>query len=119
MFIDTKTQLFKDISPEVRREMLAFCESVVIRGEVPQPHPPWVKQWLDTVMPDHAPHNILLYISTVIPQRVTLSLLQDDPYVRIGALGGALMAAVNYIRETNPKRADEIVESVRAGCILT
>lgn len=111
MRINKTTMLFEDISPTERREMLAVCEDIVLRGKLPWPHPDWLRAWMDAFGFDE--RQQFLTISTAFPQRVLLSLLQEDPYVRIGKLGGALTTAAMRLREVDPRAADEILELVR------
>jgi hypothetical protein len=114
MDFDPKTLLFSRFTPDERREMLAFCELVVLAGKVPSPLPSWCTQWLENA--GHERHNDLLMIATALPQRVMLSLLlNDDPYIRVAALGGALNSICRKLREIDPKAADEALELVRVN----
>ncbi len=73
MRIDPHTLLFFDLTATERKEMFAYVEDVVLRGNVP-PTPDWVTSWL-TLARLSASHLFLLGISTVLPQKVLLSLI--------------------------------------------
>ena len=77
MKINQKTMLFEELTLEEGKEMLAFCESVVLEGKMPHPLPPWVGQWLDA-FDYNTPDRALLLLSTAFPQRVMLSLLKSE-----------------------------------------
>lgn len=76
MRINKTTMLFEDISSDERREMLQFCEQIVLHGKPPWPHPAWLTEWLTTFGYDE--RQALLLMATAIPQRVMLSLLRSE-----------------------------------------
>lgn len=76
LWIDSTTLLFRDISLKLRHEMKEFCEDIVIKGRIPNPLPDWVEKWFTVGKFDD--RQRLLVISTVLPQRIMLSLLRAD-----------------------------------------
>lgn len=73
MIINPKTLLFEDLTHAEREELRSFAESVVLDGVFPQPEPEWVAFWAIHAGYDH--RQKLLVMSTVLPQRILLSLL--------------------------------------------
>lgn len=73
MNINPKTLLFSDLTPQERAEMRAWAEAVILRGELPRPTPEWVVAWIDAC--GFTSQQALLLISSVLPQRVLLSLV--------------------------------------------
>jgi hypothetical protein len=76
MQLDLKTHLFSDISPEEARQMRIWCESVLLKGEVPSHDPEFVVQLTDAFGLDRTGPRRLVTLSTVIPQRLLLSLVR-------------------------------------------
>lgn len=73
MNINEKTMIFEDLSNEEADAMLVVLENIVLRGEVPSPFPPWLKEWMETF--GYNGSQGLLLVSTAFPQRALLSLV--------------------------------------------
>lgn len=71
MQVNASTMLVSDISDVERADIVQLCEDIILHGKVDWNHP-IAKQWLDVCAPDDR-HKLLLY-STVMPQRLLLSL---------------------------------------------
>ena len=65
--------LTEDMS--LRREMFDVCQRLILKGEIPYPYPEWMQEWMDTFAITDT--EVLLVVSTVFPQRILLSLLQQ------------------------------------------
>lgn len=76
MRINKKTMLFEDIDRDTGNQMRTWCVNVVLRGQVIWPDPPWVAEWMRTF--DYNENQRLSVISTVLPQRVLLSLMAEQ-----------------------------------------
>jgi hypothetical protein len=72
MMINNKTMLFEGMTPAERVDLLAWAKAGVLDGNLPQPQPQWVTDWM-TVF-GYNDTQQLLVISTALPQRVLLSL---------------------------------------------
>lgn len=75
MYFDPKTKLFRDISDQKRQELRDWAKSVILEGTLPTPEPPWVTQLLEAI---NVPGQRLLVLSTVVPQRILLSIVEED-----------------------------------------
>lgn len=73
MKINPTTLLFEDLTDDEREELRSYAESVVIDGVFPQPEPHWVAFW--AVMAGYDHRQKLIVMSTVLPQRILLSIL--------------------------------------------
>jgi len=74
MRIDQNTLLFHDLSDDEAREIRAYGEAVMLRGERPE-QPAAIQEWM-ALFPDQQP---LLVIATVLPARIFYSLvLRED-----------------------------------------
>jgi hypothetical protein len=65
---------FQDLDEDSATEILSWAEDVTVRGRIAYPRPDWVQEWLDVMMFDE--RQALLVTSTVLPQRVLLSLVR-------------------------------------------
>lgn len=78
MYIDPKTLLFVEMSNQEEFELLAWAENVVLTG-MTHGHPKWIDdridEWLNAAGLEVS--NRLLAISTVIPQRVLISIIRS------------------------------------------
>jgi hypothetical protein len=72
--INKTTKLFEDLTDQEAKELQEWVEGVVFRGTFPVDHPDLIEHWL-TAFGFRSNENTLLVISTVLPQRVALSLL--------------------------------------------
>lgn len=75
MKIDKTTLLFSEMSYKERVELFEYAEDVVLRGKLPRVPPTWVAQWFEAAGFDD--RQGLLVVSTVLPQRILLSLLKE------------------------------------------
>ncbi|TXH14339.1 MAG: hypothetical protein E6R03_09400 [Hyphomicrobiaceae bacterium] len=75
MDIDPKAKIFTDVTDDQAMEMLAWAHSVVVDGVLPQPEPAWVELLITALDLHQQPHNRLLFLSTVLPQRILLSVV--------------------------------------------
>lgn len=78
MRIDPTTLLFENIDPETQYEMYRVTKALVLKGEVPHPRPEWLEEWLRAAGYDD--RQALLAMSTSLPARVLLSLLQASGF---------------------------------------
>lgn len=76
MRINKETMLFEDLSEQDRSEMLSFAKDLVLRGITPNPLPDFVEQWMTAF--GYSDYQRLLIISTALPQRILLSLTEDN-----------------------------------------
>lgn len=85
MRIDHATMLFVDLTDQEALELQAFAESVVLHGNIPNPQPEWVDQWMREFGYDE--RQRLLVISTAFPQRVLLSVARYQSALIDGTCG--------------------------------
>lgn len=79
--LNTDKMLFTEIDVPTRKSMLDWCQSVVLNGNIPTPDPIWLEAMLRAYGEKRqpvTPENRLLFLSTVIPQRILLSLVLED-----------------------------------------
>jgi len=68
--INKTTQLFEDLTDQEAKELQMWVETVMLRGFLPT-RPPLIDQWFDEVSLEES----LLSLSTVVPQKILMSLL--------------------------------------------
>lgn len=73
MKINKQTQLWEDLTTDESEEMLRWAEDVVLRGKIAHPIPDWLVLWLSEFNFDD--RQYLLLMSTALPQKVLLSVL--------------------------------------------
>lgn len=71
MQVNASTMLVSDFTDAERADIVKLCEDIIMRGKIDWENP-IVKQWMDVCAPDDR-HKLLLF-STVMPQRLLLSL---------------------------------------------
>ena len=68
--INKTTQLFEGLTDQEAKDLQMWVEAVMLRGFLPT-RPPLVDQWLDEMSLEES----LLNLSTVVPQKILMSLL--------------------------------------------
>ena len=71
--VNPTTLLFEGLNPAEKREIRQVVEALVLKGEIPNPHPPWLTEWFRVAKIPESKQ--LLALSTSFPQRALLSLL--------------------------------------------
>ena len=74
MRINKVTQLWEDLKPIDISTMTSWAEDVVLCGKIAYPNPPWLMLWYSELGFDEDRQRLMLQ-STVVPQRVLLSIL--------------------------------------------
>lgn len=68
--------LFEGMSKDEKKEMLRFARNLIFGGKVPHPLPDFVEQWFEEF--GYNQDQRLLVLATALPQRILLSLIEDD-----------------------------------------
>lgn len=88
MDIDPKTKIFTNLTDAQCIEMVDWATDVILRGVIPQPEPEWVGRLMHALGGDVRPHNRLMYLSMVLPQRVLLAVVRHVAWRGEQALDG-------------------------------
>jgi hypothetical protein len=75
MKINKQTQLWEDLTAEESEAMFKWAEDVVLRGKIAYPIPDWITLWLAELKFDE--RQYLMLMSTALPQKVLLSVLNN------------------------------------------
>lgn len=75
MKIDKETMLFKDLTIDDVKRMQLWVEDVVLNGRLEWPTPDWLETWYSELGFNSDDHRLLTQ-STVVPQRVLLSIVK-------------------------------------------
>lgn len=73
MKIDPESLMFTDLTDVESVELYRVAEGIV-RGDIPHPRPEWMREWF-RVSHTQASQELLM-LSTVLPLRITLSILK-------------------------------------------